>query len=130
MKSTTRLSSAFRVVLAGVTGFALLSAVVVAQDRLKTMPGYEQYQRMSKEIPGAVKLGTLTVTWKDGGKALEYPKDGKTWRYDVATKATTEVAAGRRRPAPASQAAADAAASAAVPGAAGRRRRPSRPTRR
>ena len=61
-----------------------------AQDRLKTMPGYDQYQKMSKEIPGSVKLGTLTVKWQDDGKSLDYYKDGKTYRFDIATGATTE----------------------------------------
>jgi dipeptidyl-peptidase-4 len=32
-----------------------------AQDRLKTMPGYEQYQKMNREIPGSVKLDVLSV---------------------------------------------------------------------
>jgi dipeptidyl-peptidase-4 len=59
MKPTTRLSRTFRPALAGLTGVAILSAVVGAQDRLKTMPGYEQYLRMSKEIPAAVKMGNL-----------------------------------------------------------------------
>ena len=65
-----------RVSLALLVGVFALSVGLVAQDRLKTMPGYEQYQRMSKEIPAAVKMGNLSVTWKDGGKALEYTKDG------------------------------------------------------
>lgn len=61
-----------------------------AQDRLKTMPGYEQAQKMSREMQGAVKLGSLNVTWKDG-KTFEYVRDGKLYRYDVATKAATEL---------------------------------------
>lgn len=61
-----------------------------AQDRLKTMPGYDQYQKMSKEIPGSVKLGALNVKWQADGKAFEYYKDGKTYRYDIATRATAE----------------------------------------
>lgn len=61
-----------------------------AQDRLKTMPGYDQYQKVSREIPGSVKLGALMVKWQDGGKAFEYSKDGKAYRYDIATRATTE----------------------------------------
>ena len=93
MKSTTRFSSTARLALAGVTGVAILSAAVGAQDRLKTMPGYEQYLRMSKEIPTAVKMGALSVTWKDGGKAFEYTQDGKTYRFDIAKKATTELPA-------------------------------------
>ena len=44
-------------------------------------------------MQGAVKTGTLQVTWKDGGKAFEYVRDGKTWRFDIASKKTTEVAA-------------------------------------
>jgi dipeptidyl-peptidase-4 len=83
--------------LAVLLGVGLLSAGLTAQDRLKTMPGYEQYQKMNKEMQGAVKLGALNATWKDAGKALEYPKDGKIYRYDVATKLTTEIG-----PAPAS----------------------------
>lgn len=69
---------------------SLLAVTSGAQDRLKTMPGYDQYQRMSKEIPGAVKPGALTVKWQDGGKALTYQKDGKTYRYDLATGQATE----------------------------------------
>ena len=60
MKSTTRSASTMRVTLAALTGVAILSAVVGAQDRLKTMPGYEQYLRMSKELPTAVKMGDLS----------------------------------------------------------------------
>jgi len=72
----------------------LIPAFSAAQDRLKTYPGYDQYQKMSKEIQGAVKLGTLQqVAWKDGGKAFEYVKDGKIWRYDIKSKKTTEVGA-------------------------------------
>lgn len=56
-----------------------------AQDRLPSMPGYENYQKMVKQLPGAVKSGAVAVTWKDGGKALEYRHDGKIIRYDIAT---------------------------------------------
>ncbi len=68
----------------------VLLSVANAQDRLKTMPGYEHYIKMSKEIPGSVKLGTLSVKWKDGGKSFEYSKDGKAWHYDIASHTTTE----------------------------------------
>src|SRR5262249_33758290 len=49
------------------------------------MPGYENYQKMVKQLPGAVKSGAVLVTWKDGGKALEYRHDGKLIRFDIAT---------------------------------------------
>jgi dipeptidyl-peptidase-4 len=62
-----------------------------AQDRLKAMPGYEQFQKMSREIPGSVKLGSLAVQWKEDGSSFEYAWDGKRYRYDVATKQATAI---------------------------------------
>jgi dipeptidyl-peptidase 4 len=61
-----------------------------AQDRLKTMPGYAQYQKMAREIPGSVKMGSLSVKWLDGGKAFEYQRDGKFFRYDLTLRQTVE----------------------------------------
>lgn len=61
-----------------------------AQDRLKTMPGFEQHQKVSREIQGSVKLGALPVVWKDGGQAFEFRKDGKAYRYTIATRTTVE----------------------------------------
>ncbi|HSP91873.1 MAG TPA: DPP IV N-terminal domain-containing protein, partial [Vicinamibacterales bacterium] len=98
MKSTTRRSLTSRLALAALAGVALLSAALGAQDRLKSMPGYEHYLRMSKELPSAIRMGNLLVAWKDGGKAFEYTKDGKTWRFDIAAKAATELPAGEAAP--------------------------------
>jgi dipeptidyl-peptidase-4 len=68
---------------------AILWAPVSAQDRLKSMPGYEQFQKMSREIPGSVKLGSLAAQWNEDGSAFEYAWDGKRYRYDVASKQAT-----------------------------------------
>ncbi len=67
------------------------SGISIAQDRLKMMPGYEHYAKISKEIPGSIKTGSLTVSWKDGGRSFEYQKDGKRWRYDIEARRVTEV---------------------------------------
>jgi dipeptidyl-peptidase-4 len=78
------------------TGYVLLAALAVltvaiaAQDRLKSMPGYDQYLKMSKETTGAVKPGSLAVTWKDP-LTFEYTRDNKVYRYDVAKRIATEV---------------------------------------
>jgi dipeptidyl-peptidase-4 len=83
------------------------------QDRLRSMPGYDQYQKVGKEAAGAVKPMQAAVTWLEGGKALQYQKDDKSYRYDIAQRTATEVG-----PAP--------------PGSAtqfGRRRAPGRPER-
>ena len=80
--------------------FALVAGLGIAegQDRLKTMPGYARYVEKSREIPGAVKSGSLTGTWRDGGQAFEYRKDGKTYRYDVASKKAEEAKPGTPEP--------------------------------
>jgi dipeptidyl-peptidase-4 len=70
-----------------------LPSAVVAQDRLKTMPGYDQYSRVAPQIPGAVKLGVVDAYWADSSKSFEYQRDGKWYRYDVATRKAAEIAA-------------------------------------
>jgi dipeptidyl-peptidase 4 len=67
-----------------------IPAAPAAQDRLQTMPGYSQFQKISQEGRDAVRSGALTVTWKDA-KTFEYTRDGKRYSYDVATKATTDL---------------------------------------
>lgn len=80
--------------LARFTAVSILAASALglasAQDRLRTMPAYEQYQKMAKEIPGIVRGGALTVTWKDIA-TFEYAREGKQYRYNVATRASTEI---------------------------------------
>ena len=75
-----------RAVTAGAAAVAVLWAPVGAQDRLRAMPGYEQHQKMSREIPGSVKLGSLTVQWQPDGTSFQYAFDGKQYRYDIASK--------------------------------------------
>ena len=84
----TRLVVRLAVALPFVAG--AFQVTIGAQDRLKTMPGYEQSQKMSRELQGAVKLGTLSVTWKDG-RTFEYPRDERLFRYDVAAKTATDI---------------------------------------
>ena len=74
-----------------VAAAAFVPALPSAQDRLQTMPGFPQYQKIAQESRDAVKTGALTVTWKDG-KTFEYTRDGKRYAYDVAAKAASELA--------------------------------------
>jgi len=73
-------------VLAILGGFA--AAPLVAQDRLKTYPGYARYASLAREIPTAIRSGAVVPTWKDA-KTFEYVHDGKLHRFDVATKTST-----------------------------------------
>ena len=70
---------------------AVLWTPVDAQDRLKAMPGYDQFQKMSRESPGSVKLGSIAAQWKEDGSSFEYAWDGKRYRDDVATKQATVI---------------------------------------
>jgi dipeptidyl-peptidase-4 len=65
-------------------------AAILAQDRLKTMPGYEQAQRLARESGTAVRGGNLAVTWTDAN-TFEYTRDGKRYRFDVATRTASEI---------------------------------------
>jgi dipeptidyl-peptidase 4 len=76
----------FTSVALAVLSLGTLARPVAAQDRLKTMPGYERYTQMLRETPGAVTFGTLNVTWDADGKGFRYVKGGKSWRYDIATR--------------------------------------------
>jgi dipeptidyl-peptidase-4 len=78
------------VFLAGAVALAFI-ATPSAQDRLKTMPGYDRFEKMSREIPGAVKLGTLAVRWKDDGSSFDYAWNGRLYRFDVASNKATDL---------------------------------------
>ncbi len=85
--------------------FTSVVGATQAQDRLRTLPGYEQYQKMGRSIFGSVQMGNLSVAWIEGGKALQYQKNGKNYRFDIATNrefeaepvATPDVPNGGRR---------------------------------
>jgi dipeptidyl-peptidase-4 len=68
--------------------------LVLAQSRLPTYPGYEQYQKMSAALRGQqpFKSGALTVTWSDDSKGFDYQWDGKSYHYDLAGRQAGEVA--------------------------------------
>ena len=80
---------------------SLLPAALIVQDRLQTMPGHQQYERMAREIPSAIKSGALSVTWT-GNTTFEYARDGKRYRFDVATRRSSELSgnADRNRTSP------------------------------
>ena len=48
-----------------------LATPVGAQDRLRSMPGYERYQEMAPQIQGSFVSGALQVTWSDDGSGFE-----------------------------------------------------------
>ena len=78
---------------------ATLAAVAQGQDRLKTMPGYEQYARMAPLIRTALGGGGQAfggrgggggAVWAADGKSFTFDNAGKHYVYDVASKKVSE----------------------------------------
>ncbi|MDQ8152827.1 MAG: DPP IV N-terminal domain-containing protein [Gemmatimonadota bacterium] len=68
----------------------VLSTATHAQDRLRAMPGYERYAAMAPKLASSLKSGAITPQWADDGSSFEFTRDGKRFRYTVATKMVTE----------------------------------------
>ena len=80
-----------RLCLLPAAGITVLTATPAhAQDRLRAMPEYAQYRKLSGEIRGSVTSAAIRPEWIDGGKAFTYEFDGKRYRYDIARRAATE----------------------------------------
>ena len=84
-----------------------LPALVGAQDRLPTMPGYSQFNRVSPligQVNQQVAASRVSnVTWLPNGAGLEYTvggQGGKRFRYSFASKAKTEIPFPQAQPRP------------------------------
>src|SRR5580704_8838075 len=62
------------------------ATVMLAQDRIKDMPGYDQFTRMQPQINASVTPGSVGVTWAADGKSFTYDFGGKSYRFDTATR--------------------------------------------
>ena len=80
-----------RLSAAGLAALLMLPLGLAAQDRLKTMPGYDAAQRMAREAPRAI-TGVTGITWTEDGRAVDYRRDGKQYRYDVGLQRASEIA--------------------------------------
>ena len=69
----------------------LISNISYSQDRLKKMPGYEQYQEMAPKIRNSVKMGQLSVKWNEDSRSFEYDQDGKKYSYNISKKEAAEI---------------------------------------
>jgi len=68
-----------------------------AQDKLKRMPGYEQYKEIAPKIRGSVKSGRVSVTWSEDGNSFEYVQDGKLLKYNIKKRKTSEIGEAPKR---------------------------------
>jgi dipeptidyl-peptidase-4 len=97
MSYTERFFSSARIVpvlLGAITAILpSLATPVDAQDRLRSMPGYERYQEVSPQIQGSYVSGALQVTWSDDGSGFEYTRDGRSFLFDLSRGAATDAGA-------------------------------------
>ena len=75
--------------VAGTIAFSVVQ--MGAQDRLKAMPGFDQYSRMQPLIAGAVVSGAAqNIQWAEDGSGITYAAAGKAYHFDFATMTSTE----------------------------------------
>ena len=73
-----------------------LSVQSQAQDKLKKMPGYDQYVKVAPKIRSSVKRGDLRVKWSEDGSSFEYSQGGRQYRYDVKKGEATDIGKAQR----------------------------------
>src|SRR5215471_3162819 len=68
---------------------------IEAQDRLRSMPGYDQSQKMQAALQGAPAFvsGSITPSWAPDAQSFTYTLAGKTYRFEIATLKSAETAA-------------------------------------
>src|SRR5438874_2436198 len=78
-----------------VAAIAMVPAALSSQDRLKDMPGYAQFQRMSPilgQVNQQINAARVTgIVWTPDGKGLDYTVGGKNFHLDFATKRAVEI---------------------------------------
>ena len=84
-------SMRLRLIAPAAVAIGIFHVSAIAQDRLPTMPGYEQFQKVSREIPRSVTLGAVAPQWKPDGSSFEYAFDGKLYRFDVSARRATVI---------------------------------------
>jgi len=77
--------------LAIVVAALATSAALSAQDRLRTLPGYERAARFTREAPTSVRGGTLLASWAADSQSFEYDRLGRRYRYEIESKRATEI---------------------------------------
>lgn len=66
--------------------FSAITVQSVAQDKIKNMPGYEQYQKMAPQLYYAVDRISPNVIWSDDGKTFTYKDNDQVHTFDVKQK--------------------------------------------
>lgn len=69
----------------------LAAGTLIAQDKLKKMPGYVQYKKMAPQLYSSIKQMPSAVKWAANEKSFTYIENEKTYTYDVNKKKATQI---------------------------------------
>src|SRR5579864_4843566 len=93
-----------------VAALAMIPVMAHAQDRLKALPGFDQFTRMAPLYQGDFTSGSVLgggggrggrggaaapaqpVVWSPDGKGVDYSWNGKRFHFDFAGTAPSEIA--------------------------------------
>lgn len=65
----------------------LMSAITSnAQDKIKNMPGYDQYQKMASQLYSSVPRLSTNITWSESGNTFTYLENDTVRTFDVKKK--------------------------------------------
>ena len=92
----SRILTSLALFFLGMTTFG--TDTLLGQDRLPSLPGYDQYQEMAPQIRGAMTSGALSVDWAEHGSTFEYVRSGQRYRYTLSSGETTDLGAVEQGP--------------------------------
>ncbi len=69
----------------------LCGATLAAQDRLRAVPGYDCYERLTRAIPAAWTTGAISATWEADSSAFDFRRNGARYRFDVARRTASPI---------------------------------------
>jgi len=69
---------------------ASFGGAAVAQDTLQTMPRFDRYEKLRRDITGSVKRGSISPRWAEDGQSFIYDVGGKNFKFDIATGKAAE----------------------------------------
>ncbi len=65
--------------------FACTSIGAQAQDTLQTMPRFDRYEKLRKEISGSIIRGAISPRWSADSQSFVYSVDTKNYKFDIST---------------------------------------------
>lgn len=75
----------------------MFSNFITAQDKLKSMPGYEQYKKISPKIRSSVKSGQISAKWDENDDSFEYTQDGIKFHFEIKSGKKMEIGKAPKR---------------------------------